>query len=525
MKIELINMKKFIVANRLKEVTNPITFEKGAIPTPDGVLSTDIFGVSMKERKRTFAYIKLNGHFLHPFIYKVLKRLNYKFGDCIDGRKQFIIKDGELVEDENGKSGLEFLYKNWEQLKFKKNESKIRNSRIDLISFYDKDTLFLSNWIIIPPFYRDVNLSEGSEGKASHHELNDKYSKLLRLCSNLGAVGGFETILNQTYSAVQRVLVEIYDLFKQNLEKKYGLQRKALLGKSIDYGARLVISAPRFISNTPEGMNVNFYRTGVPLSITCAIFTPFIINRVRRFFERELALTPTYPVKMKNGEIKQIELKEAAVHFNEEYIRKKLKRFIKSPADRFEIIKLPTVDPEYDEKIAMTFRGRYYEEGVPESESPLANRPLTWTDVFYQACYDEIEKENKMIWITRYPLLDYFGMLTTYVHVQSTMNTQTVYIDDRVYPTYPIVDLSLSTQEISTRFADTATMSNLYLAGLGADYDGDQISIRGVFTQEAQAESESIMYSKANVLSITGGTARTSTNEAIQTVYMMTKRD
>ncbi len=524
MKIELINMKKFIVANRLQEVTNPITFEKGSIPTNDGVLSTDIFGVSMKERKRTFAYVKLHGHFFHPFVYKVLKRLNRKFEDCVNGNKKFIIKNGDLVEDENGSSGLEFLYKNWDQFNFKKNESAIRNSRIDLLKFYDRDTLFTQHWLIIPPFYRDVNLSQGSEGKASHHEINDKYSKLIRLTSNLSG-SGFDILLNQTSSAVQNVLVDIYDMFKQNLEKKYGLQRKALLGKSIDYGARLVISAPRFVSDTAEDSDVTFYRTGVPLSMTCAIFTPFIINAVRRFFERELAMSSTYKVIDKDGKEKFIELKDPSSHFNEDYIMKKLKRFIKSPADRYEVVYLPTVDKEYENKYAMAFRGRYYDKENPETESPLMGRPMTWTDVFYITAYDVIERENKMVWITRYPLLDYFGMLTTYVHIHSTNKTKPVYIDDNVYPYYPDINVRADDAEISTSFIDTLTLSNLYLAGLGGDYDGDQVSIRGVFSQEAQAESEEIMHGKANVLNIYGGAARTSTNEAIQTVFMMTRRD
>lgn len=522
MEIELINMKKFIVANGLREVTNPITFEKGATPTKDGVLSTDIFGVSMQERKRTYAYVSLNGHFLHPLVYKVLKRLNRKFEDCIIGTKTFkITEQGELVEDENGNNGLEWLYKNWNKLNFERNNSSARNSRIDLVTFYDRDTLFCQQWVVIPPFYRDVNLSQGSDGKASHHEVNDKYSKLIRLSSNLTA-GGFSIILNQTYSAIQNVLVEIYDIFKKNLERKNGLQRKALLGKSVDYGARLVISAPRFVANSPDGMNVSFYRTGLPLSMVSAIFTPFIVSYVRRFFERELSMKPTYPVII-DGKETQVELDDPASHFNEDYIMKKLQRFIKSPADRYEVVYLPTKDKKYENKFVMSFRGRLYEEGRPETEATISNRPLTWTDVFYQACYNEVEKSKKMIWITRYPLLDYFGMLTTYVHVHSTMKTKPVMIDSNIYPYYPDIDMRASTQEISTNFIDTATMSNLYLAGLGADYDGDQISVRGVFTQEAQKQSEEIMYSKANVLNIYGGTARTTTNEGIQTVYMMTK--
>ena len=97
---ELYSTKEFIIANNLREVTEPILFEKGNIPTANGLLSTDIFGTSVKERKQNFAFIRLNGHFFNPFIYKMLKRMDRRFESITHGSKNYIIKDGELVEDE-----------------------------------------------------------------------------------------------------------------------------------------------------------------------------------------------------------------------------------------------------------------------------------------------------------------------------------------------------------------------------------------------------------------------------------------
>ena len=79
MQIDLFDMAEFIKVNKLQEVTNPVMFNKGHIPTEDGLYSTSIFGVSMAERKNTYAYIDLHGIFFHPFIYKLLKRINRNF--------------------------------------------------------------------------------------------------------------------------------------------------------------------------------------------------------------------------------------------------------------------------------------------------------------------------------------------------------------------------------------------------------------------------------------------------------------
>lgn len=54
-------------------------------------------------------------------------------------------------------------------------------------------------------------------------------------------------------------------------------------------------------------------------------------------------------------------------------------------------------------------------------------------------------------------------------------------------------------------------------------YDGDQVTIKGAFTQEANQEAERILYSKAHILNIYGQNMRTTTNEGIQTLYMLTK--
>lgn len=523
MKIDLIPVKKFAAINGLREVTDPIIFEKGSIPTTNGLLSTDIFGVSVRERRDTFAYIRLNGHFLHPFIYKLIRRMNRNFESIITGSKKFIIDNGQLVEnDEKGQTGLEFLYKNWENINFEKNNSMMRNERVDVLTSYPKDTLFTEFWIVIPAFYRDVNLQSSSQGKISHHEINDKYSKLIRLASVLNSDNNFDFILNGTRSKIQDTLVEIYDLLKGKLEKKQGLIRKSLLGKSIDYGSRSVISAPVFNAESPEDMQVDFYHCGIPLAQCCALFTPYIVTRVKRFFQRELEkLGNKYPVKRKNGEIYYVQLKDPELYFNEEYIKKQIDRFIFSYSDRFEPIKLPTDDPEFKNGVYLAFSGRNVQPGVPESESPIANRPATWCDILYQAASEVVE--NKMVFITRYPLLDYFGMLPNKISILTTHETVPMYVGDKLYTHYPKVDSNMPKEKVSIFFIDTVTMSNLYLHGLGGDYDGDQVTIKGLYSQQANAEAESIMKSKSHILNVYGQNMRKTTNEGVQTLYMLTK--
>lgn len=523
MLIDLFNIEEFVKINKLQEVTDPMILIKRSIPSPKGLLSSDIFGVSIKDRKETYAYIDLHDYFLHPFIYKLLKRMNRQFESLIHGNKNFIIKDGQLIEDEeNGSTGLRFLYDNWEKINFDKNNSMARNERIDVLRSYKKDILFTKYWIVIPAFYRDINFQSESKGKISHHEINDKYSKLIRYSIMINNSNNFDFVLHSTRAKLQETLVEIYDLLKGKLEKKEGMIRKNLMGKSVDYGSRLVISAPTFHANSYEDMGVDFYHCGVPLAQCCSLFTPFIISWVKNYFSQEFEKSGNkYVIKNKKGELETVELDNPELYFNNEYIKKKIDNFIFSYGDRFTPIELPVKDKS--KTVYFSFVSRQYVKGVPESESPIINRYATWCDILYQAAVDVTV--DKHVYITRYPITDYFGTFVNKVSVMSTHETMPVYINGRLYENYPKIDLSKSKSEVSVKFVDTAVLSNLYLKGLGGDYDGDQISIKGVFSQEANAEAEKIMRAKSNILNICGENMRTTTNEGIQTLYSMTKFD
>lgn len=54
-------------------------------------------------------------------------------------------------------------------------------------------------------------------------------------------------------------------------------------------------------------------------------------------------------------------------------------------------------------------------------------------------------------------------------------------------------------------------------------YDGDQVSVKPLYSAEANAEAEAIIKAKSNFLAVTGKNTRVSSNEVIQTLYQMTK--
>ena len=138
LKIEIFDTGEFIELNDLVPVTSPIVFQRGNVPDPNGLLSTRIFGIDVKSRKKTFSYIKLNGHFFHPHVYKSFRRLFRNIEYIVNGSEYYSINDdGKLVKDpEGGDTVIEFIYENWEKIKWERTveESSMRNERIELIT-------------------------------------------------------------------------------------------------------------------------------------------------------------------------------------------------------------------------------------------------------------------------------------------------------------------------------------------------------------------------------------------------------
>ena len=122
MKINLYDVDEFVKINHLQEVTSGVLFQRGGVPHPEGLLSNDIFGITVKSRKETFAYIDLHGHFFHPHMYKVVRYMFRNVDKIINGEEFYSInEEGILVVDrENGQTGIEFLYNNWNKIKWNK---------------------------------------------------------------------------------------------------------------------------------------------------------------------------------------------------------------------------------------------------------------------------------------------------------------------------------------------------------------------------------------------------------------------
>lgn len=525
---------KIIEENGLEPVTNatPFTNIAAKITSPDGLYSEEIFGYTQSERNLNHAYIDLKRKFFHPYVYEVLVELHSKIKDvCMYGGEKFyyINKEGkyEEVTDETDpnfnidNTGLDYVIRTFRKLKYTKNESRKHNDNVEFITSLSDDEALISKYMVIPRSYRDYS-SQG--GIKSVDPVNNHYSKLISLSNSLeSGITGY--ISHRTMFMIQKILVELRQYGQKLLEKKEGLIHKSVLAKNTTYGARGVISVPSLVGcDFPDDCQVNVLTTGLPLSVCIQAGYPFIIRYLVEWVEKDLHGGPmvVYEISESSGksERKEVRLKNHIDIFDVKYLEKKLKQFVKGYGGRWQPIKVTTED---DKEMYLAFTGRHNIHVNDPGAASIVNRPLTWCDMFYMAAEDMLS--SKHIYSTRYPAEDYFGIEPARLAVLSTIKTTPMYVNGKIYRHYPVIDPFADEITVSRAFIDTISVPNLALEGYKGDYDGDTVSTKMVFSEEANAEAEDLLFSMTNFVTIAGSIIRRLGKESTLCMYNMTRRE
>ena len=529
---ELLDADKLIKKNNLREITNPIFFVRDGIPTSDGLLSNEIFGITKDQRSNIFAYIDLHEEFLHPLCYIVWNSMDRNIAKIVHGTAKFKIdKDGQFVEDPDGDNGIKWLKNNLDKIKFKRTSSEKRDKKIEFLKA-NRSQMFIKQVIVIPAYYRDI---KNTGGRPSVGELNKVYNQLIINVRSLRETDDYGlNMSNAVRGRIQETVVKVYSWLcgtsndkeaGKGLSSKFGIIRRSIMSKTTDYGARLVLSAPDLKCERVEDMKTTLDYSCVPLVALCANLYPFIKFWIRRFFENEF-MNLEYPVKLKSGEIVRYKVKDPLIEFSDDRIKEEIERFMKGFSNRFIPIKVP-IEGHPEKTVWMRFYGvpcadmEEAEELKKQGKTPeIYNRRLTWCDLIFMAC-EECAKD-KYVMITRYPMDSYYNQFPTKIRVSSTKETEPMLINNTFYPFYPKIREEDIGQDTSNKFSDTFNLSNLFLQGIGGDYDGDQITSKVAFTREANLELQKYHDSKAFYIDMGSKNVRQPEHEATQSLYSMT---
>lgn len=523
LQVSLLDVDDFVKKNNLVEITNPVIFDASSNPTSDGLLSNTIFGITKESRASTFAYISLKKKFLQPLVYRIWSKVDSKIKSIIHGIGTYSIdKSGNIVEDPKGDNGIDFLRKNLDKIKFRETDSIKRERYVKFLNDNRKN-FFTDKLIVIPPFFRDIKVDGG---KISVGDINKLYINVMVSASAIGDSTEYGFSIGKSVEGrLQEGLIEIYKWFgtgtdsnpNGGLPGKFGVIRRANLSKTTDYATRLVMSAPKLDVENMEDIRADFDYSVLPMTSAAANFFPFVIFHMRRFFENEFIGDTKYPILDKDGTIIYGEIEDYQIQFSDEVLKKELDRFIHGYSDRFRPVKVLCRVKGKQEYLDLKWKGFYKE---PDAKALKNERPLTWCDVIYMACEEAVK--DRMILITRYPIDTFYNEFATKIRLSSTIETEEAVFDDVVYTHYPKIRKEDIGKDTSSSFIDTMNICNGYLDSIGGDYDGDMVTIKGVYTDEANAELKKQLASNIHFINLGGNPVISTSKESIQALYAMT---
>lgn len=475
--ISQLDQEKFIKANELQAITNPIMFNAGNGPTPDGLLSNEIFGITQAERSGIFAYIDLKGEFIEPYYYKIWLKIDRNLRGCVYETQNFKIdSNGYLVPDDNGETGIAFLKRNMEKIKFK--ETKKNELLGALMDGKKKNLIFTKKFIIIPPYYRDVNTN--SEGRVGVGEINKLYVNLLNNTKALAETTDYGLdISGGVKGKIQDIMLEIYNWFTvgesviggehtgAGIFKKFGVQHRSVMAKTTDYSARLVLSAPNIDVNSRKDLMVDMDYCSIPLSAALVIAYPFVIYELRQHFNNEFGGKMTYSY-IEKGKSIQVTLDNPLIAFSDERFDKELNEYIHGYSNRIKAVEVPIIEgkPRHMRFKGYSITEDQYNAGMRESDI-VVERDVTWLDILYRSAV--AATEDKIAMVTRYPIDSYFNHLYLKMHISSTVETEPMVINGKFYKWYPKIRQTDIGSNTSNKFIDTCSILNPYCGLMGAD--------------------------------------------------------
>lgn len=508
-------------------VTSPqLMIKKGEL-NPEGLLSSEIFGLSISERKYKTGYIQLNKPYINPLIYNsyMKRRFRSTIINIISGAKTYSIdKDGNLVEDVNGGTGIKWFYDNVDKINFSKSrydgddvedDESITSKELrdNFIKVVKEGKLFVDFVPIIPIYLRDVNRQNESQLKLD--ALNALYQKTLSLDNMLQRSKdnplSKESLLDLR---IQNSLNDIYNYFKdEKIFGKDGIQRQKTMGKNVDYAARFVISAQIFKGSFGSS-NVDMEICGVPLSGVIGMYKPHML------YQLSIMLNGFFT----KGYFGNLSKDEFDYYFDRKMLSELIDKYIHSVGERFDYVY--AVNESGD---------KCYLEMVVENKLYNATKKITMTELMYMAAKIKVEDEGYHLLLSRYPIMSKTNMQVQGIHVLSTIKTIHTRVDGMVFDSYPnvfddktmhiLTDVdvaeSLYNETIALMFHETVKISNTLLKSLDGDFDGDKVALRGIYSKKANRQAKAARDKLSFILGSKGELIKMVYDEPVQCLYSL----
>ena len=469
---------------------------------PEGLFSQEIFGrVGDSKRMKTLSYIDLHTKVIHPLVWKNIEKVSSWYTEIFmcrryatwdDKLKQFQVSDAT-----SGETGPAFFLKHLPEIEFIRNESIQRGLRVDVIEKY-RNTAVYDYLLVLPAGHRD--LEEGRGGNLKCDDINDSYRSLIGLSKTIDKSDLDGSFNHRTQAMTQQHVNSIFEQIFNFLKGKGGFTASKWTKRNVEHGTRTVFSIMRLNAKDLEGpQKVSINDVHVGLAQTMRGTLPLTLNKIStgiggKVFNQD-GTANVIDKKTLKSKIIDVDPRWKELYTTEEGMLSLIKEF-KVDDYKFNDCEVS------GHAIALIYRDdKGFQIGYDiddfKDEFKPHVRPITKYEIYYYFLAF-IDREVGC-WCTRYPFATEDSMFPAMAYMKTTVTAEPLYeydadgnITEKMYREFPILGgASLA----------TACPHPNRLAKMGADHDGDTLSIEFVMTTEAVKELMDYLLDPLNMIS------------------------
>ena len=506
LKLDLMDIDQYVKSNALPLVASPSIFEINSSRFhPEGLFSEEIFGsVTDLVRFTTEAAISLNTTIIHPIIFASIVEKNAQYMSILTG-KQYAVFDDKLanfvIVDEEVKganTGFKFFIDNISKLANSKSPEALRAKNKHMLLVKYMDILVTKYIVCMPAGLRDLNLNSP---RLSKDDINKLYLSVLNLTASLSGHGLSEdSLFDGIRYQIQLKVSEIYDYINTIISGKSGFFQQHYGARKIAFSTRNVISVAVLDGDTPDAAtNIKANETMLPILNFIKCFQPFVVNYIKNKVYGELfingstervAVTSPKTLELEYINVTSAEMNKYVTSDGVNRLVNQFKHvgFRESPvsimsSDHKEywlLLGYTDTDIIYIAKSVSDIKEMLVADGKEFSQDKI--HPLRWVELLYVVGVQIGRKKH--VTVTRYPVIGDGSIYTSEIHLITTNPSKEILVkfgnETKIeVPHFPIV---------GTSYYESVILHPCRLSGLGADMDGDTVSITAIWSDEGNAE-------------------------------------
>ena len=465
----------------------------------DGLYSPTIFGrVGTDQRDKTQSYINVKIPVFNPTYFKALIGLKGLYLGIIKGTEYALwdASERDFIKSNllEGETGYGFFMRHFYDLEPKLNESYKRKQRVELFNKF-KDIALTKNIIVLPAGIRDIQVEPN--GQIVEPEINDFYRKLIFRSRSVVIQEGEEDnpIYDNIRWAIQSVFNDIDDYIFRLMEGKRGFLQRRVSTRGVVGGTRNVITARKVsVADADDDNGVDVNTTDIGMYQALLGFQYVARYALLKGFLSRVFTVGSSTAKLVDPRTFEYQYVEVESNIVDKWLSADGLTALFNGFGTRHLRHKPI-------KINGYYMGLTYDDGkyvkllgdvteLPPGFDRKFCKPLTYMELFYLSCVEEIEK--RMLQVTRYPITGMGSIYPSLIKIKTTTNAEKrIILDDYWEEGYRCTYYPV--RETKPDYFDAMSVDGSRLGLLGGDFDGDQLNSNSINGEDAIAEAKALM--------------------------------